>query len=63
MHLLLFANAELPGTGEHVVNLMVKIHLLQIFPFVLIEPNAVAVAATIEIEIETAPNPCFGHQT
>lgn len=61
MHLLFFSNAELPSTGKHVVNLMVKIQLLEIFPFVLIEPNAVAVATAIKIETEAAPNTRFGH--
>ena len=61
MHLLLFANAELPGTGKHIVNLMVKIPLFEIFPFILIEPNAVAVATAIKIETKAAPNTRFGH--
>ncbi len=44
------------------MNLMVQIHLLNIFPLVLVEPNPVAVAASVYIEIQSSANFGFSHQ-
>lgn len=44
------------------MHLMVQIHLLYIFPLVLVEPDAMTVTAAVEVKVQPASNLGLGHQ-
>jgi hypothetical protein len=60
---LFLASLDLPRRGEDFMNFVVQIPLLQGFPFVLIRPDSLAMAALLQSEAQTVANLVFDQDT